>query len=482
MLKTFFKQYFIFCLLGLFVGLLFPIVFAFLDLYQLSIPMNRESLWFVVSSQNIYLFSFISFPLLFAFIAFVIRGLYLATRIIKREQKKAIINSKMASLGVLSAGVGHEINNPLGIIQGNLEMLKIGLEKTDLDKEKLFKRVDTSLEAIVGISKIVNGLKSVARSSFENNLDLYSLNIHEVIEKIVGMLESVYANEGIDFKLQLNADNPYVLGDSGSLQQVFLNLFSNAKDAILEKKALDDSFLDYFINVVTETHNEKIHIFVKDYGVGIKTKNFDQVFDSFFTTKDVNKGVGLGLSITRNLVNKMNGSIDFTSRSRKGTTFNLILPASTEVTASDSTSTSDNRVESNKDYQGNELLGRKILLAEDDLSYNEILLDILSSCGAQVVSVYDGEQALQVIGEMKDIDLLITDLQMPNLNGEKLIQKIRGSENHKNLPILVITGGIQSQYLESEHEKIISLVQGYISKPFGRNKFVIQVKSILSHS
>lgn len=397
-----------------------------------------------------------------------IRGLRMAAIIIKREQEKAILNSKMASLGVLSAGMGHEINNPLAVIQGNLELLRRGISKLEIEDEKIFKRVDTSLDAVKKIAKIVDGLKTMARSS--QNLDLIPLNTHTTIAKSVGMLEDVYFKDGITIDTQMDAASCFIEGDEARLQQVLINLISNAKDALLEKKARDESFDNLVITISTKNIGDELHILVVDKGEGIKESDQDKIFDSFFTTKEVNKGTGLGLNISANIMQEMKGRIDFQSSWGEGTSFELIFQSVRPPQV----------LESKRDNELVDLSSRRILVAEDLPDLNDLLSEMLKDQGAEVYSTFNGVEAYQKLSDLNgEVDLLLTDLKMPEMNGEELIKKIRESSIFSKLPILLLTGGIQTQYHKEEQEKILSLVQGYLSKPFNQSEILLKIDQTL---
>ena len=229
---------------------------------------------------------------------------------LKETTQKLVQSEKMASLGVLSAGVAHEINNPLNFIKGGIEILEQGLSE-----EK-----DLKFEAIPSINVIKEGLKrSTAIVSslnhFSRNTDSMdeSCDIHAILDNSLIMLQPKLKYKGKVVK-EYEPEDLFVKGNEGKLHQAFLNLLANAEQAIE---------INGTITVKTSKLKRQINVEIIDDGVGISNDNIDKISDPFFTTKPVGQGTGLGLSITYKIVNEHNGRIRVNSKIGKGTKFTI---------------------------------------------------------------------------------------------------------------------------------------------------------------
>jgi C4-dicarboxylate-specific signal transduction histidine kinase len=232
---------------------------------------------------------------------------------LKNTQSQLLQADKMASLGVLTAGIAHEINNPLNYILGGLT----GLENFFNEKETENKRVKLFLISIkTGIDKIssiVSGLNKLNR-----NIDTYDedCDIHEIIENCL-LIVSNQLNNRIKINRNYSDKNIIVLGNVGQLHQVFLNILINAIQSINE---------DGIISIETKLKNEFVYLKISDTGCGINPENISKITEPFFTTKEPGKGTGLGLSISYNIIVQHKGSIEFISQINKGTIVKIVLP------------------------------------------------------------------------------------------------------------------------------------------------------------
>ncbi len=217
---------------------------------------------------------------------------------------------KLAAIGQLAAGMGHEINNPLFVISGRLEML--------FEKKKLERKLREDLEVISAqaerIRKLVDRMLKFSRST---PLRLESININDVIESVLPLLSyhKLHTSK-IDIEKNLVKEMPPIKGDLNQLQEVFLNLFINAYQSMPEGGSLTIK-TDNFQNLYAQ-------IWVSDTGCGIPPQNLKNIFMPFFSTKK--DGTGLGLSICYNIIKNHNGSIEIESQVNKGTTFIIKLP------------------------------------------------------------------------------------------------------------------------------------------------------------
>jgi C4-dicarboxylate-specific signal transduction histidine kinase len=233
---------------------------------------------------------------------------------LKATQSQLIQSEKMASLGVLTAGVAHEINNPLNYIMGGYIGLNDELKAYDFNKDK---RISVFLEGIkTGIdraSDIVKGLNQLSRDNDNYN---ERCEIHTIINNCLTILHHKYKNR-IEIIKNFEKENLCTMGNSGKLHQVFINIISNAIDSIENNGVI---YID------TISNDKKHEISIKDTGCGIPVENLDKIIDPFFTTKDPGKGTGLGLYITNTIIQQHNGSLLFDSALDKGTKVLIHLP------------------------------------------------------------------------------------------------------------------------------------------------------------
>jgi len=226
-------------------------------------------------------------------------------------QKQLFLASKLASVGELAAGVAHEIKNPLAIIQGNLELMS---EYTDKDSKKRKISFEKTQNSIDRINNIVNGLRLYAR---KDNEEAEIFSVKNEVEVATSLIEPLYKKKGIELIREYCDDDVQIFGNKGKLQQVTMNLLSNAKDAVE-----DDKRIIIRISIL----KKYIELQIIDFGLGIEPKYLDRVTDAFFTTKPPGVGTGLGLSISHSLVLSMNGQLKIKSKPKKGTTVSVIFP------------------------------------------------------------------------------------------------------------------------------------------------------------
>jgi signal transduction histidine kinase len=228
-------------------------------------------------------------------------------------------------VGRLSAGIAHEIGNPIGIVTGYLDLLK----QEDInanERDEYITRTETEIERI---STIIRQLLEVSRPS---GSDRTSVSVHELIHDTASVIQVQPLMSDIELLLELNAEDDTVLADSNQLRQVFLNLIINAADAISVEA--DSTAAKLRIITALETDGEPnenkpsaaLKILFVDNGAGIDEKNLDNIFDPFFTTKDPGRGTGLGLSVSFMIVESMGGTMTATSEAGRGATMKISLP------------------------------------------------------------------------------------------------------------------------------------------------------------
>ena len=229
-------------------------------------------------------------------------------------QAELIQAVKMRALGDLVTGVAHEINNPLMASDTLLYLLESEIG----DNPLLKKRVELLGECNKRIQNIVKKLKEFSRLS---EYEFTAIDLNDAVLSVMAITRQQLLNQAIELELKLNEDLPRVLGDKNQIEQVLLNFISNARDAMLEspQKVLT-------IQTGLNQRGNQVELRVSDTGVGMTPEEIEQIFNPFFTTKDSDKGIGLGLSISYRIVEAHQGRIKVKSQPNKGTTFILGLP------------------------------------------------------------------------------------------------------------------------------------------------------------
>lgn len=233
---------------------------------------------------------------------------------------------KMKSLGEMSAGVAHEINQPLNAIKMGSEFLAMMEEENmDIPKEHFIEVVNEISTQVDRAAEIINTLRSFGRKSdlIEEQVDL-----NQPIGAVLSILRRQFELDNIRFDLELGNDLPRVLGHSNRLQQVIVNLVSNARDAINDASSPHDKKAERSIAIRTWAEDASVFIEVEDTGSGISQKDQHKIFEPFFTTKETGQGMGLGLAITYGIVKDYGGTVTINSEIDKGTVFRLQFPAS----------------------------------------------------------------------------------------------------------------------------------------------------------
>jgi len=226
-------------------------------------------------------------------------------------EEQLLQTEKLTSLGLLAAGVAHEVNTPLAVISNYIQMLAKQLPAND-PRHKLTEKI---VKQTFRASEIVNNLLSFSRTS---GSEFKEVNLDQVIEETLTLVAHPFRAANVHVLKNLGCDLPSVLGSSNRLQQVFLNLFLNAKDAMPSGGMLE---------VRSAANNGTVEVEVTDTGLGIQREDLARVFDPFFTTKATGRGTGLGLSVSYGIIKEHAGKIEVRSTPGKGTSFRLEFPA-----------------------------------------------------------------------------------------------------------------------------------------------------------
>jgi signal transduction histidine kinase len=227
-----------------------------------------------------------------------------------RLEEQAFQNEKLTSLGLLAAGVAHEVNTPLAVISNYIQMLAKQLPSGDPRQQLIEKVVKQTFRA----SEIVNNLLNFSRTGAT---EFTEVNLNSVVEEVLTLVAHPFRTAQVRVTRNLQQELPAVLGSNNKLQQVFLNLFLNARDAMPSGG---------IVEIRTAAHNGSVEVEIIDTGGGIPRENLHRIFDPFFTTKSSGRGTGLGLSVSYGIVKEHAGKVDVRSTPGKGTSFRLEFP------------------------------------------------------------------------------------------------------------------------------------------------------------
>ena len=373
---------------------------------------------------------------------------------------------KMESIGTLTGGVAHDFNNILGIIIGNTELA--------LDDVPAWNPAHSNLEEIktasLRASKIVKQLLSFSRKTDQK---LQPIEIAFIIKDALKFLRSTIPTT-IDIQQDIQGTDETILADPTQINQVMMNLCINASQAMeqtggnltvnMEKVILDDNLAKDYPDLKSGKH---VKVTVSDTGPGIDPGIIDRIFDPYFTTKEVGKGSGMGLSVVHGIVTNHNGSISVDSKPGKGTTFSILFPVATE------------KPEIEKDTTEELLLGSEtVLFVDDEESIEKVVSRMLGRLGYQVKTALTPQDALaQFSADPKHFDLVITDMTMPEMTGVILSEKIMGIR--PDIPVIICTG--HSALIDEERAKQLGIA-AYIMKPIIMTEIAKTIRKVLDEA
>jgi two-component system, NtrC family, sensor kinase len=232
-------------------------------------------------------------------------------------ERRLVQADKLSSIGLLAAGVAHEVNTPLAVISTYAQMLA----KQVAEDEQKSRILDKIARQTFRASEIVNSLLNFSRTS---SSELTEVQLNRVIQETLSLLEHQFRKSSIELRVSLDPALGPVKGNPGKLQQVFLNLFLNARDAM--ERAPGNETRGGVLEVVTRRGENGVEVDVIDTGHGIAPEHLSRIYDPFFTTKSAKKGTGLGLSVTYGIIQEHGGAIEAQSKPGEGTCFHLEFP------------------------------------------------------------------------------------------------------------------------------------------------------------
>jgi PAS domain S-box-containing protein len=345
----------------------------------------------------------------------------------RQLQEQLLQSQKMEAIGQLAGGVAHDFNNILMVVMGLADMLLADDQLAEPHKTKVAQIMSSADKA----AQLTSRLLSFSRKQTVHlrMTDLYGLitNMQRFLERIIG--------EDIQLQTSVPDQSLYLNLDAGQIEQVLLNLVTNARDAMpkggtVRIEAAAQEVEHCFVDVDGPTKPGRYAVVsVSDGGVGMDDKTRQKIFEPFYTTKDPGKGTGLGLSIVYGIVKQHQGFINVYSEPGLGTTFRIYLP----MTAAEPAQAAGERLLPARG--GNET----ILVAEDEQALRQLMEAILSGYGYRVLLAADGGEAIATVRQYgAKIDLVLMDVIMPGVNGKEAFEVIHAAR--PELPVLFMSG------------------------------------------
>lgn len=346
----------------------------------------------------------------------------------KETQEKLAKSQRLEALGQLAGGIAHDINNVLQTVTGACTLV----QTHDAENDDVQRLTTIAISAADRGSAVTQRLLLFARRA---DIKAENINTAMVLDDLQELLNHTL-NDSIVLKLDLPANVPDVIADRMQLETVIINLATNARDAMPEGGTITIAARADFVgendNSAGLSPGRYVRLSVADTGIGMDEHIQARAAEPFFSTKGAGKGTGLGLSMAKGFAEQSKGKFAITSRVGAGTTVSLWLPAGEESHASDFMPAQPPKLEANSN------LKRRMLVVDDNAEARELVGEWLVASGFEVQCAASGEEALSTVKAGLGLDLLLTDLSMPGIDGLRLIRQLRGTI--PGLPAIVLTG------------------------------------------
>lgn len=372
---------------------------------------------------------------------------------------------KMEAVGRLAGGVAHDFNNLLTVIRGNSDLL-MDRDSADPSQRKCLEQIQKAADRAVSMTR---QLLAFSRMQV---LQPRVIDLNAIISEMSKMVPRLIG-EHIEFSFLPDPGLATVLADPGQMEQVFLNLAVNARDAMTEGGKLTVSTKSVVLDAVEAAKHppmapgEYARLSVTDTGHGMSAQTKAHIFEPFFTTKGAGKGTGLGLATVYGIVKQSGGFIWVESTLGQGTTFDIYLPACRKPAMDGEQSREVKAAPGGKET---------ILLVEDETGVRELASQFLKAGGYTVLEAGDGAEAMHCVSNHAGaIDLLLTDMVMPRMSGAELAEKLWGLR--PGLRVIFMTG--YSEFSAKDGERL-SAEAAVLQKPFSRLSLLEKVREVIS--
>ena len=384
---------------------------------------------------------------------------------LKAAEEALLQSQKMEAVGQLTGGIAHDFNNLLTGIVGSLDLLQTRLNQGRTDNFARY--INAAMTSANRAAALTHRLLAFAR---RQPLIPESVDVNQLVVSLEDLLRRTIG-ETIDLEITASDDLWRTLCDPNQLESALLNLAINARDAMPDGGKLTISTANAQLgNVTADTPalspGDYICIVVSDTGVGMSAQVAARAFDPFFTTKPIGQGTGLGLSMIYGFARQSNGHVTIDSKLGRGTSVRLYLPRYDGGTAQQVSAVG---------IAGHASAGETVLVVEDEPVVRGVILEMLAEQGYRTLEAIDGPSGLRILRTKQRIDLLVTDVGLPGINGRQLADQAR--ETRPGLKILFITG-----YAESIAMSDGFLEEGMemITKPFELDNLSRRIRAMVS--
>jgi len=385
-----------------------------------------------------------------------------------RLESQLLQSQKMDAIGKLTGGMAHDFNNLLGVIMGNLDLAA----RKVVDNGAVTKRLETAKRAAERGAELTKRMLAVAR---KQPLQPKPTNINLILDEMADMLPRTLGPD-IEMKCDTKSTLPDVLVDPSGLENVFLNLAINSRDAMPDGgKFYITTDVLHLDDAQALSHKDDmrpgsyVQIAITDTGEGMTKETLSRVFEPFFTTKERGKGTGLGLAMIYGFAKQSGGNIRIYSEPGVGTTIDIFLPVSKEKAKSSAPRASE---PSSLNVGSG---GEKVLLVDDEYELLEVAASYLEEMGFEVLAATDGRQALMTLENNPDIKILLTDIVMPGgINGVELAKKVR--KRLADVKVLYISGYPSGVFSDKSGTDLDAPL---ITKPYSKEKLAEALDELL---
>jgi PAS domain S-box-containing protein len=394
---------------------------------------------------------------------------HLEEMIAERTRELSLLNDqlcqsqKLEAVGLLAGGIAHDFSNILTTIKGSIHLIR---KKLDSDSP-LMKYAE---QVLLSVGKASDLSQSLLAFSRKQTVALKPLDFNDIIRSAAKLLSQLIG-EHIELIMTLTDENSTVMADRSQLEQILLNLATNARDAMPEGGILTvQTEIIEMDEVFRNKHGygvsgQYVLLTVSDTGAGMDEATKGKIFEPFFTTKELEKGSGLGLAVTYGIVKQLDGYIDAETFLQKGTTFKIYIPVVETPTL---------RPES-PEVSLPEGRGETILLAEDDAAAREIMAEVLRLSGYTVIEAKDGEDAIRLFRDKKEgVDLVFLDVRMPRKDGREVYEEIMKASPET---AVLFMSGYTKDIIDSQ--RIIEQGLHFISKAASPEEMLTKIREVL---
>ena len=371
---------------------------------------------------------------------------------------------KMEAVGQLTGGIAHDFNNMLAVIVGGLDLAR---RKLRGPKREVEFHLDNAMEGATRAAALTRRLLAFSRSE---PLVPEAITPSALVQGMLDLIDRSLG-ERINVQTRFPEEPWHVWADSNQLENAILNLCVNARDAMDGEGQLTISIENFTADEGREGHlapGEYVRIGVADTGTGIAPEHLERVFEPFFTTKPVGKGTGLGLSQIFGFARQSGGDVVMDSTPGEGTIVSLFLPRSSRVPDAGAKAATEG-----PERREQAAAGTSILVVEDDLRVSRATVGALEELGYHPIACASGSEALAILEENRAIELLVTDVMMPEMTGPELVRIVGARYPH--IAVLFVTGFVREQ---DEGEELTGY--GLLRKPFTVSALADAVAAALS--